>query len=324
LRNNIRILLLTLSIGILLMGVKFLAWYITGSNAILTDALESIINVTAGFFALICLVFAHKPTDRDHPYGHGKIEFLSAGFEGGLVFLAGAYVIGKSVYNFFIPREIHDLDFGIYLTLFSGAANFVMGRILVSKGKKHHSSLMTANGKHLITDTISSAGLVIGLLLIHLTGLNWMDNAVAIVFGLYILYEGYHILKDSVVHLLDEADETKLQLIINSLNKHRKTVWIDVHNLRLLKFGSRYHIDAHVTLPWYMSLEESHSQIQHIESIISSDFENEMEFFFHSDPCIPAKSCRICRISDCLHRKTQNEETINWTLNNVLPDKKHE
>lgn len=308
--------------SILIMVIKFAAYIITHSNAILTDALESIINVVAGGFALFSVYFASLPKDENHPYGHGKIEFLSVGIEGGLILIAGGAIIIKSIQGFFHPSEIHSLDIGLYISVFAGICNYFMGIYLVKKGKAHNSSLMIADGKHLLSDTISSIGLVVGLIVIYFTKIMWLDNIVAIIFGGFIFYTGLKLLKESVNNLLDEADYEKLNQVIEILNSNRRDKWIDMHNLRVIKYGAHLHIDAHITLPWYDKLEDSHSEVTAVEMLIKEKLEGEVEFFIHADPCLPT-SCPICTIKDCTYRKTDPVKRLDWTLENMLPDKKH-
>lgn len=308
--------------GLVIMGIKVLAYFLTHSNAVLTDALESIINIITGIFALFSLYYAARPKDEDHPYGHGKIELLSAGFEGGLIFISGVLIIAKSVYGFFQPASIQSLDVAAILSLIAGAANYIMGKYLTHLGKKHHSVIMVADGKHLISDTISSIGLVIGLLVIHFTKLLWLDNLIAIIFGGFIFYTGYKLLKQSITGLLDEADYENLEQLIKVLNAHRKDKWIDMHNLRVLKYGHTLHIDAHITLPWYDNLENTHYEVISVENLIKEKIHEDIEFFIHSDPCIPT-SCAICSINNCKVRSQDFEKKLDWTLKNLLPDRKH-
>lgn len=307
----------------MLLILKFVAWWLTHSNAILTDALESIVNVVAGLFALFSIYYASQPRDENHPYGHGKMEFLSAGFEGGLIFIAGITIIGNAVYSLFHPVKLHDAETGALLSAFSGLINFIMGKMLISKGKKSGSMLMIANGKHLVSDTISSVGLVAGLLIIWLTKMVWLDQVMAIVFGAVILFTGSGILKKSVNSLLDEADYDKLELLISQLEKHRKIKWIDIHNLRVIKYGSNLHVDCHITLPWYDTLEDTHEEVSGVENLIKSNLGNEVEFFIHADPCIMPTSCTVCQISNCKHRTAEFRERIEWNMKNMLPNKKH-
>jgi cation diffusion facilitator family transporter len=322
-KNKIRSLWVTLSVTFGLTGLKFTAYYLTRSNAILTDALESIINIIAGLFALICIYYASKPKDEDHPYGHGKIEFLSAGFEGGLVFIAGIYIILKSFYGFFRTVEIHSLVMGISLSAITGLANYFLGRYLLARGKKFSSVLMIADGKHLITDTISSIGVIVGLGIIFFTSLYWLDNLVAILLGIVILRTGYQLIREALTGLLDEADHEKINMLVQILNTNRREKWVDVHNLRVLKYGSQLHIDCHVTLPWYDTLEDTHNEVSLLEKLIRENVGNDVEFFIHSDPCIPPASCQICILKDCKFREAEFKTRLEWTVKNMLPDKKH-
>lgn len=317
-----KIMLRILIIGILLMIVKFVAFFITRSNAILTDALESIINIVAGAFALYSLHFSSQPKDQDHPYGHGKIEYLSSGLEGGLVILSGVAIIIKSAYSFFYPVQLQSLDVGLYITLSTGVCNYFMGSYLIRHGKINQSTAMIADGKHLMSDTISSLGIVIGLVIIYFTKLYWLDNILAILAGIYICYMGYSLLKESVTNLLDEADVEKLDLVIEILNKSRREKWIDMHNLRVLKYGLHLHVDAHITLPWYDNLEDSHTEVALVENLIKKQLGAELEFFIHADPCLPS-SCPICVVQNCPVRKAEFVKRLEWTLENMLPDKKH-
>jgi cation diffusion facilitator family transporter len=197
-----------------------------------------------------------------------------------------------------------------------------MGYFLLSRGKKQHSALMQANGRHLISDTISSIGLVIGLILIYFTGLSWIDNALAIAFGFYIFYTGFKIVRESLGNLLDEQDKEKIEELVRVVNENRRPNWIDMHNLRVLKYGAGLHVDAHITLPWYLSLEEAHHEVDAVEKLVSKNIGAEMEFFIHADPCLP-RSCPICSIHECPHRKAPHEKTLAWTEANMLPDRKH-
>lgn len=321
-QGKVRIMQLILVFSILLLCLKFYAWWLTKSNAILTDALESIVNVVAGAFALFSIIYAARPRDEDHPYGHGKIEFVSAGFEGALVLLAGGAIIFQSIRGFIYQHPVAKADIGAYLSAASGLCNFAMGYFLMRRGKKQHSALMEANGKHLVSDTVSSIGLVAGMLLIHFTGLSWIDNALAIVFGLYIFYTGFKIVRESLGNLLDEQDKERVEELIKVLNENRRPYWIDMHNLRVLKYGSGLHVDAHITLPWYLSLEKAHDEVDAVEKLVSKEIGAEMEFFIHADPCLP-RSCPICTVAECPHRKAPYEKTLAWTEANMLPDRKH-
>lgn len=321
-RIKINTMKLVLVISFILMALKFLAYYLTNSSAILTDAIESIVNILAGSFALYSLYYAAKPKDEDHPYGHGKIEFLSTGVEGGMVTLAGAAMLVKGISAFFNPHDLQNLDIGLGISIFSGIVNFILARVLIKRGTQYHSSTMVSDGKHLLTDTWSSVGLVIGLVIIYFTHLFWIDYVITVGLGILIIYTGFNLVKESVFNLLDKADYVKIEHLISVLNSKRNPSWIDIHNLRVVKYGSVVHVDCHMTLPWYYTLEEAHKEVDDLDKLATLEFSHEIEFFIHADPCIP-KSCFICEMPHCKVRKHDFVRRLDWNMTNVLPDAKH-
>jgi cation diffusion facilitator family transporter len=321
-KQKIYVQVLTLLTGLLLLCVKFFAYFKTHSNAILTDALESIINVIAGGFSLYGLYLAAKPHDEDHPYGHGKIEFIAASIEGSLILSAGIAMIVKSCYNFFYPVKIASLDIGLILVVLSALVNFFMGLYATRSGEKNGSLILVASGAHLRTDAYTSVGLLAGLGLILLTGLYWLDNVIAILMGAAIIYSGFRILKRSVAGIMDEADFALLAKVVDHLNRNRRPNWQDIHNLRIIKFGDKIHIDCHATIPWYFNAIEVHDELKIIEEKIKEVIPNNLETFIHSDPCLP-KCCEICYKSDCVYRVYPLVHTIEWTLDNVMRNEKH-
>lgn len=316
------ILSIVLIVGVLLFGLKIWLYWVTQSNAILSDALESTVNVFAGAFALYSLILANKPSDKKHPYGHGKIEFLSASIEGSLIIAAGLIIIAKSIYNFYTPAPIESLELGIIFTTVSGGINMLMGLILLNRGKKASSLLMRASGKHLMSDAYTSAGLIIGLVLIHYTDQLWLDGVVAIIFGGIIIYSGYQILTESIDGIMDGADFHTLDKLVNHLQTVRKEDWIDIHKMRMIKYGTFLHFDCHVTVPRYYTIEEGHDIIDKIEDEIAETFNNQAEVFIHVDPCIP-ESCKHCRMSNCAVRSEDRKEDLFWKLDTVIENKKH-
>jgi len=321
-RPEISLLRIVLIIGIVLMGVKFFTWWETKSNAILTDALESIINVVAGSFALFSLVLSQKPKDWNHPYGHGKIEFLSAGFEGALILLAGLSIIAKAIYNFQNPQIIHQLDLGLILTGITGGVNFGLGRLLEIRGIQKNSILLIANGRHLKSDAYSSLGLILGLGIVFLTRWYILDNVIALIFGAIILITGYRLVQKSVAGIMDEADQELIGSLIDFLEKKRHDNWIDIHNFRVIKYGTNLHIDCHMSLPWYFDNRQSHEEIKKFEALIQEKCTSPVELFIHIDPCTQ-EACKICPKADCDHRKFSFQKKIPWTLSNVVKDQKH-
>lgn len=322
LNNPKKIILTTLIFSILLMLIKFLAYFVTHSNAILSDASESIVNVLASGFAFYSIYISALPKDTNHPYGHGKIEFFSAFLEGFLIVIAGVSIISKAVYNIFYPQELHSLLIGSILILITGVINGLLSWWLIVKGNLLNSITLKADGRHLLSDAISSFGLVLGLLLIYFTNILWIDVVISILLGIYIIYSGYHIIRKSVGGLMDETDTKVLNEILIYLNKNRKNQWIDIHNLRSQRYGAQSHIDCHITLPYYFDLSRVHDEVTHIDQVINKSLNLEIEFFIHADPCIPS-CCHYCGYEPCAVRTEPQTKKIIWDLNNLTQNKKH-
>ncbi len=314
--------LIAVAVGLFLLVAKFVAYFLTHSNTILTDALESIINVVAGTFALYSLYLSGKPKDADHPYGHGKVEFISAGFEGVLISIAGLAIIVKSAIAFFNPRTLENLDTGLIIIAVSGVVNFALGYYLRRVGEKEASLTLKADGEHLLSDAYSSFGILAGLVLILCTGWVVLDNVVAILFGCLICFTGIKLMRKSVAGIMDEADEKIIDEIIKHLSECRKPEWIDIHNLRIIQYGNKLHIDCHATLPWYYTLEQAHTEMEEIAAVVNAKHAAQLEFFIHGDPCV-AESCKICSLADCPVRQEAYKYSVEWSLENLVKNKKH-
>jgi cation diffusion facilitator family transporter len=310
-------------LGVVLLLLKFGAYFITHSVAVLTDALESIVNVVAGVITWFSLRVAGKPRDQGHPYGHGKAEYISAGIEGTLISLAGVLILAESIRKLLQPQPIHALQSGVLLIGLSGVVNALAGWWAISIGKKNGSVAIIASGRHLLSDAISTAGLVAGLLLLWLTGWQWLDSAIALLFGGVIIVTGIKIVKQSIAGIMDEADTSLLEQLVELMNRSRPPEWIDLHNVRLIKFGNRLHVDCHLTLPWYLNLKEAHEQIDSFASLVRDEMGDGIEFFIHTDACMPF-SCKICSVKDCSHRQHPFEQHITWTIENIFENEKHE
>lgn len=294
----------------------------TNSLAILTDALESIVNIVAAFIGLYSLSLSAKPRDADHPYGHGKVEFISAATEGSLIIIAGFFIIYKAVQSFFYPHEIAKLNWGILLIAATAIINFIAGSLCITSGKKNKSLQLIAGGKHLVADTYSTTGILVGLVIIYFTGYIFIDSLIACVVGVIIIYSGYPIVRKSIAGIMDEADEKLLEDIVALLNKDRKENWIDLHNMRIIKYGSTLHCDCHLTVPWYLNVREAHSEIEALAKLIKNEFGGAVEMFVHSDGC-EEYSCRICAKQNCMVRLHTFEKRITWTIENISRDAKH-
>ena len=316
------LLIIALVTSLILMLLKFLAWGITHSNTILTDALESIVNVIAGAFVLFSYTYAQRPKDSDHPNGHGKIEFLSAGLEGGLIVVAGISIIGKAVYNYFYPVELEQLDLGIILIFVTGIVNYILSILLAKQGEKEKSFSIKANSDHLKSDAYSSFAMIVGLGMIYLWDWNWLDNLIAVVFGVIILFTGYGLIRKAIAGVMDETDPSLVKKIVAEIEERRKDNWVDVHNFRLIKYGTDLHIDCHLTLPWYFDTRSSHDEVKAFEKIMEDICDRPVELFIHVDPCEDF-CCKICQKKDCTQRLEPMQKRVSWTIENVISNQKH-
>jgi len=309
--------------GVVLFVIKMVAWYLTNSVAILTDALESTVNVTSAFIGLYSLYISAKPKDSHHPYGHGKVEFISAAIEGTLIACAGLLIIYEAIKNLLgTPAPIGKLDYGILLITATAVINYVVGAIAVKKGGQNNSLALVASGKHLQSDTYSTIGIILGLILLYFTKMLWLDSVVALLFALLIVYTGYKIIRDSLRGIMDEADEELLKKMVDLLEAHRPQEWIDLHNMRIIKYGSTLHLDCHLTVPWYLNVHEAHREIDKLSRLVNESFGETIELSVHTDGCLDF-SCEICEKEGCAVRKAEFRRRVEWTVENVSNNHKH-
>ena len=322
-QQNLRLQKIITGVSILLFAMKVFAWYLTQSVAILTDALESTVNVIAGLIGVYSLYVSAKPKDWDHPYGHGKAEFISAAVEGTLITIAGLIIVYEAIDNLVHPHAIQQLDYGILLVAITGIINYIAGSICINTGKKNKSLALIASGKHLQMDTYSTIGIIVGLILLYFLKFWWIDSAVAIIFAFIIMFTGYRIIRSSVSGIMDEADTTLINQLVLVLNKNRRANWIDLHNLRIIKYGGTLHIDCHLTLPWYLNIKEANLEIDALFEIVKNEFGESMEIFVHADGCNDF-GCLICNKLDCAVRQHFFEKKIEWTVENISENVKHQ
>jgi cation diffusion facilitator family transporter len=303
------------------MLAKFFAYFLTASNFVLTDAAESIVNVFASSFAFFSIYLAAQPRDENHPYGHGKVEYFSVFIEGSLIAIAAVIIIIKSIYSIFYPTVIHDLLTGAAIIGSTGIINGALGYYMMGKGKSIPSITIEADGRHLLTDMVTSVGLVVGLLLIHFTKILWLDSALSMFVGLYILFTGYKLVRRSVSGLMDEADFGVVTKVLTVLNEKRRVEWIDIHNFRAQKYGNELHIDCHMTLPNYFDLNRVHEEVKLVDILINKEV-TKTELFIHTDPCLP-ECCHYCSMPNCPIRSEPKTEDIVWTMDKIIRNKKH-
>ena len=299
-------------VSVLLLAGKFTAFFITNSVGILTDALESIINVAAGFIGLYSVRLSARPKDRTHPFGHGKIESISASAEGLLILFAGGIIIYEGIVRLFQPAAVERLDAGIWVVAAAGLVNYVMGWVSVRIGKRYRSIALEAGGRHLQSDTYSTVGLVLGLVFMQLTGFYWIDGLLGLVFGSVILIAGIRILRRTTADLMDKTDERVLAQMAEVIACRRREEWIDVHNMKTIRYGSSLYVDCDLTLPWYYTVERGHAACEALKELIADAFSGRVLISIHSDPCNP-DYCPSCRIASCVYRQAPFSRPFGFT-----------
>ncbi len=298
--------------GLLILIGKFAAYTLTGSTAVLSDALESVVNVVAAALVLYSVVLASKPADHNHPYGHGKVELFSAGVEGTLIFVAGTLILVEAGREIWRGPELHRIDLGLALITGLTLGNAALGGYLIRVGRRTQSLALVADGHHLMTDVATSAGVMAGLLAVWLTGWVMLDPIVAIVLALNILRTGARLLRQAVAGLMDEADVGLLEQIVTALQSSREPGWIDVHSLRAWRSGAVNHIDMHVVVPRYLDVEQLHRVDGRIHAVALPPVGGG-DAIVHFDPCRP-RHCPGCLVEKCPVRSSQPVQREALTL----------
>jgi cation diffusion facilitator family transporter len=303
-----------------ILAAKYVAYRLTLSTAILSDAMESIVNVIAAVFALSGLRFAAVPADRNHPYGHGKIEFFSAAFEGGLIAFAALLIIYEALVGFWYGVEVRALDVGLAITVGAGVANLALGTFLVGVGRRNNSLTLVADGQHVLSDFWTSLGVIVGLVLVRLTGIVWFDPAVAAIVGVNLAWTGTRLVRYAAGGLLDEEDATLLRTLLDALNASVVPGIIRVHRVRAIRAGRFSHIDAHLVVPEFWTVERAHEAADDFEQRVIEAGSIEGEIVFHTDPCRRIY-CARCEIPECPIRREPFRERVPFTVDEIVqPD----
>ena len=307
---------LSLVVGVVLFFVKIFAFFLTDSKAIFSDALESIVHIVATMVALYSIVLSSKPADKSHMYGHGNIEYFSAGIEGLLIIIAAVTIFYFSIIDLLGTPHPKELDYGTTLIAFAGIVNLFLGLHLIKTGKKTNSIALVADGKHILTDSYTSLGIVFGLLIVLATGLFIIDPIIAILVAINIVYTGYKLIRASIGGLMMETDEELLLHITNIFNKVRQPDIIDIHQLRFWKSAEKVFVDFHLSLPYYYNLIQSHN----IEDKITEIFIQEIpssEIGIHFDFC-ESDLCKFCNLEFCTERKENFSRPIEWNSDKLI------
>lgn len=304
---------LALATGVLVFGVKVVAWQLTGSAAVLSDALESVVNVVAGALLLFSLYVSMQPADRNHPYGHGKVEFFSVGVEGTLIAVAALLIAAEAIHQLVAGPQLRQLDVGLVLVSVATAANAAVGWHLIRVGRRAHSPALVADGKHLLTDVVTSVGVVAGLAAVWISGWERLDPLVAIAVAIHILRTGWQLLRQAVAGLMDEAEPQVLGGMVEALERDREPWCIDAHSLRAWRSGPTQHVDVHIVVPRYFDADRLHQIGEQLESHLLGASALPGEAIVHFDPCRP-RHCRGCPVDPCPVRSAPFRQRAPLTL----------
>ncbi len=298
--------LLSFAVGLLMLVMKVGGYLLTNSAAILSDALESVVHVIATGIALFSVVRVGRPADSKHPYGYGKLEYFSAGAEGALIVIAAIAICREAIGDLISGVTLTSIEIGSVIVGAAGAINLVLGFYLVRVGKRTNSLVLVADGKHVLTDSYTSIGVLVGLILVQITGVVILDPIVAIAVALNIVVTGYKLVRESFRGLMNVTDPETLERTVQAVNAIRTPDMIDMHRLRAWRAGERVFIDFHLTLPYYFSLEQAHGMMHTVEEAITDEFDGHADVLIHMDPC-GYHLCVYCRKSDCHVRQHGHE-----------------
>jgi cation diffusion facilitator family transporter len=296
-RRELRVAAWSLALAVTLLGVKAAAWWLTRSTALWSDAVESVVNVVAGALALGSLVWAARPADDSHPYGHGRIEFLSAAFEGGMVSIAALAILFRGFEGLLSPSlETGRLGLGLALALSTAVANAIMGVILLVSARRHGSLVLKAGGVHLLTDAASTLVTVAALGLVALTGHRWWDGAGAIVLGVGAAFAGVRLVREAIALLLDERDTADEALIHRLLSERTAPEAgsdriCSFHKIRHRHVGREHWIDFHVQVPASLDVATAHAIAKAAEDALEAALPGTATA--HVEPCVDAE-CPRC------------------------------
>lgn len=274
----------SLWIGFLMLVMKVFAAVITHSAAILSDAAESVVHVLAVSFASYSLSFSRRPADSTHPYGHDRISFFSAGFEGALIVMAALYILYEAVDRWIRGLYIQELELGTGFTLAATMINGLLGWFLIHRGRTYHSIILIANGKHVLTDSWTSLGVVVGLMLVYWT--NWLpfDPIVAILVALNILWSGGKLIRESFGGLMDESNPDVASRIESVLREETEKLDIQFHGVRHRNAGNTLHIDFHLLFHRDISIARAHEMATAVEDAVRRAFDVHTEVTSHLEP----------------------------------------
>ncbi|HEX7358787.1 MAG TPA: cation diffusion facilitator family transporter [Ignavibacteriaceae bacterium] len=311
-----RAAIISLVVGFSMFIFKIGAYLITGSAAIFSDAAESVVHVMATSMALYSIILSSRPADESHPYGHGNVEYFSAGIEGILIAVAAIFIIYEGVIAIITGPELKQLGIGAVVITFASMVNLLLGNFLIRTGKKTNSLTLVADGKHVLTDSITSFGVIAAVVLVIITGIQILDPIIAILIALNILFTGWKLIRESIGGLMNEVKPELLKKLSDKLISIKKNYWIDIHELRFWQSGDKVFIDFHLILPYYFNIKQTHEEENVIEAELQKDFSN-ADLKIHLDYCVP-ELCKFCAYTECQVRSEEHTKMFNWDINKLI------
>ena len=307
---RIRIAVLSIVVGCVVLGMKYFAFHVSQSAALKSDAIENVVNVVAAVFALGAIIFADKPADREHPYGHGKIEHFSAAFEGGMISLAAVLIGYEAIRSIVEGVPLKNLSLGLVINFGAGVINGLLGLFLIWQGKRQQSHALTADGHHVFSDFYVTLGLGAGLLLVRWTGLAWLDPLMAFGVCAILAVTGFKLVRTSSAALLDAEDPVLVRRLVGVINKVRPKGVVAIHELRTLRSGRYTHVDIHMVIPEFYGIGQGHELADSFGQAVLQEAALEGELHTHVDPCQRA-FCSQCDLEPCpVRQKPQSNECI--------------
>lgn len=275
---------LSIAAAVVTILLKFYAFYLTGSMGFFSDALESFVNLFAAVVALIMLTISAKPADKEHEYGHSKAEYFSSAIEGALIVLAALSILRSAVPRLFEPKPLTNIDIGLVFSLAASLVNLTVSLVLIHNGKKKHSLVLEADGKHLMTDVWTSAGVIVGILVVRFTGIYIFDPIIAIVVAINIIYTGYQLISRSASGLMDASISEEAVKKITAYLDSLKAENIEYHSLMTRQAGQRMFISVHLLVPGWWTVKKGHDYADLIEQSIEDMFEEPVNVSTHIEP----------------------------------------
>ena len=274
---------LSIAAALVTIALKTAAWLITGSVGLLSDAAESVVNLVAAVVALFALRVAARPADKNHHFGHSKAEYFSSAIEGVMIFVAAVVIVGFAIQRLIVPRPLEAIGVGLLITVGASLINGAVAVVLLGAGARHNSITLRADGHHLMTDVITSAGVVVGIGLVWLTGWDWLDPLVALLVGVNILWTGWRLVSESASGLMDEALPKETNARLREILAEHEEETVKFHAFRTRISGARAFMEFHMLVPGAWSVQQGHDAMEDLVDLIQAEF-TELRVIGHLEP----------------------------------------